>query len=316
MILHSSIKKGISWVRGSIKDDLENRKKLTEMKIGKLLAISLGILYLVSCGSPKLPVEMKLLAVCNSSEQVGLSANVIKERLLRAGWKGNSFDISHMKDTITLRSFKILEKKERALLMDKGALKIFPIAYIDPFQSALNALSEDMDIDNSKVVESHRIISVPNENWQKVQLKLESLDSVFKETNTFFLPGKGMIDDPEGRFTHIHFLRNNGIDLSGKITDSKATFNNSYGYPLIEINLNEKGAKMFGDITSEYVQKPLSMVIDNFVHSTPKVNEPIPGGQLQITGGFSIDEAEEIANALQGGFLPCDIEIMTEDIVE
>lgn len=73
-----------------------------------------------------------------------------------------------------------------------------------------------------------------------------------------------------------------------------------------EVNLkfNAEGAKLFGELTSKYVNKQIAIKLDDKVISAPRVNEPILGGDAVIHGDFSAREAQLLASQLRAGALP------------
>jgi preprotein translocase subunit SecD len=78
----------------------------------------------------------------------------------------------------------------------------------------------------------------------------------------------------------------------------------------VDFQLTNRGARVFGDLTSELVNQPLGIFFDNSMISEPVVREAITGGSGQISGGFSLEEANELANILNAGALPVDVEIL------
>ncbi len=80
-------------------------------------------------------------------------------------------------------------------------------------------------------------------------------------------------------------------------------------------DFNRKGGQFFGRITTANVNKRLAIVLDDIVHSAPNINEPITGGSAQISGGFSDEEAHDLAIVLRAGALPAPVHIMEERTV-
>jgi preprotein translocase subunit SecD len=85
---------------------------------------------------------------------------------------------------------------------------------------------------------------------------------------------------------------------------------------IVSLDFNGEGTKTFGEITTEMAAQPpdspgnrFAIVLDGVVVSAPGVNEPIPGGQAQISGQFTQDEATDLANVLKFGALPLTFEI-------
>lgn len=69
----------------------------------------------------------------------------------------------------------------------------------------------------------------------------------------------------------------------------------------VVIELNSEGAELFENVTTENVGKPVGLFVDGVLLSAPIVQQPIPGGQMIITGNFSFEEASAIADALNEG---------------
>ncbi len=76
------------------------------------------------------------------------------------------------------------------------------------------------------------------------------------------------------------------------------------GRPDIEITFNTAGARRFGRTTQENVGKPFAIILDDKVLSYPNINEPILGGNAQITGDFTVQSANDLAVSLASGKLP------------
>jgi len=86
------------------------------------------------------------------------------------------------------------------------------------------------------------------------------------------------------------------------LTDARVAFDQS-NQPVINFTLNSQGAEIFGDFTGKNVGKRLAVVLDSRVYSAPVIRERIGGGSGQISGGFTVKEAHDIAIALRSGAL-------------
>lgn len=105
-------------------------------------------------------------------------------------------------------------------------------------------------------------------------------------------------------------------NLSG--SDLKSTsveFEQNTGKPVISLTFSDEGAKKFAEITERLVGQPLAIVIDGNILQTPVVNEKIIGGQAQISGTFSLDEANAISTQLNSGALPLSITLVEEKTI-
>ena len=86
------------------------------------------------------------------------------------------------------------------------------------------------------------------------------------------------------------------------ITDARVAFDQN-NQPVINFTLNSQGAQIFGDFTAKNVGKRLAVVLDNVIYSAPVIRERIGGGSGQISGGFTVEEAHDVAIALRSGAL-------------
>ncbi len=94
-----------------------------------------------------------------------------------------------------------------------------------------------------------------------------------------------------------------------QVIDAKVAFNQS-NQPIINFTLNSSGARIFGDFTSKSVGKRLAVVLDGKVYSAPVIRERIGGGSGQISGGFTVLEAGNVAIALRSGALPASVKLL------
>ncbi len=93
------------------------------------------------------------------------------------------------------------------------------------------------------------------------------------------------------------------------LTDAKVGFD-QMNQPVINFSLNSEGAKIFGDFTAKSVGKHLAIVLDNKVYSAPVIRERIGGGSGQISGGFTVQEAHDVAIALRSGALLAPVKLL------
>ncbi len=105
------------------------------------------------------------------------------------------------------------------------------------------------------------------------------------------------------------------VALTGKyITNASVDFG-QYNEPIVNLELNAEGGKLFSDLTGANVGRQLAIVLDDKVQSYPTINERIPSGRAQITGRFTFEQANDLAIALRAGALPAPIIIEEERTV-
>lgn len=98
--------------------------------------------------------------------------------------------------------------------------------------------------------------------------------------------------------------------LSGsQVIDAQVAFDTA-NQPIINFTLNSSGARIFGDFTGKNVGNRLAVVLDGKVYSAPNIRERIGGGSGQISGGFTVQEAGNVAIALRSGALPASVKLL------
>jgi len=101
----------------------------------------------------------------------------------------------------------------------------------------------------------------------------------------------------------------------GDLIDAQLGFDSRNNEPVVNFKFNMSGAKKFAKATTENVGKPFAIVLDNKVISAPRINEPITGGQGQISGNFTAESANDLAILLRAGALPAPLKIAEQRTV-
>ncbi|MCL5017425.1 MAG: protein translocase subunit SecD [Patescibacteria group bacterium] len=104
-------------------------------------------------------------------------------------------------------------------------------------------------------------------------------------------------------------------DLNGRYVQGAQLSFSQVGLPVVNISFNDQGAKMFEDLTSRNVGKPLAIVLDNEIISAPRVNEAISGGKAEITGINDLKEAQQLVERFNAGALPAPIKLIDQQTV-
>ncbi|CCK79605.1 protein translocase subunit SecD [Desulfobacula toluolica] len=123
------------------------------------------------------------------------------------------------------------------------------------------------------------------------------------------------INSNSGTSTKIPFLIKKRVLLDGSLlTNARVEFD-QFQQPLVGIEFNRKGARIFDRITGENIHKRLAIVLDKSVYSAPVIQDRIAGGKATITGSFTLNEAKDLAIALRAGSLPAPVKIIEERTV-
>ena len=99
------------------------------------------------------------------------------------------------------------------------------------------------------------------------------------------------------------------------ITDARADFSQFSAYANVSMSMNAEGAKTWQRLTKDNIGKSVAIVLDGYVYSFPTVQNEISGGNSQITGNFTVEEAKDLANTLKSGKMPAPARIIEESVV-
>ncbi len=98
------------------------------------------------------------------------------------------------------------------------------------------------------------------------------------------------------------------------ITTASSDFDNMRGNT-VHMNMNSDGARAWAAVTRANLGKPVAIVLDDLVYSYPTINTVIEGGQSEITGDFTLQEAQDLANVLKSGKMTARVSIISDMVV-
>ena len=115
-----------------------------------------------------------------------------------------------------------------------------------------------------------------------------------------------------GRTAMLEFKDINGTTvLTGKdLRDARAQMTGSGSQAVVGLEFTDEGGAKFADLTARNIGRPISILLDGEVLTSPVVQEAITGGKAQISGSRNMEEAEHLAILLRSGSLPVKIEVM------
>jgi preprotein translocase subunit SecD len=114
----------------------------------------------------------------------------------------------------------------------------------------------------------------------------------------------------------VPFLVQKKAAVTGRdVATARVSIDQNTSEPYVSVDFNASGARAFSELTDANVGKRLAIVLDGNVHSAPQIRERIPSGRAQITGGFSTDEATDLAIVLRAGALPAPVQVLEERTV-
>ncbi|WP_353683790.1 protein translocase subunit SecD [Thermodesulfovibrio sp. 3907-1M] len=94
------------------------------------------------------------------------------------------------------------------------------------------------------------------------------------------------------------------------LAEAHVSIDQRFNEPYVSLRFNDAGAKIFEEITAKYVKQRLAIILDGNLYSAPVIQEKIEGGNAQITGSFTLEEAKDLAIVLRAGALPAPVKLI------
>ena len=125
-------------------------------------------------------------------------------------------------------------------------------------------------------------------------------------------PGSWLLPSDDEEQGRMYLIRKRVMVSGDTLVDSQPSYDSRTNEPVVNFRFDSAGAKRFGSTTSKNVGKLFAIVLDRKVISAPVIREPILGGTGQISGSFTIQEAQDLALLLRAGALPAPLKILEE----
>ncbi len=131
---------------------------------------------------------------------------------------------------------------------------------------------------------------------------------------------KPSVMDPSGNIFELVAIKASSRDGKapldgGAVTDARVQYGNTGATPEVSMTMNAEGANVWARMTKDNIGRQIAIVLDGMVYSYPNVQSAIEGGSSQITGNFTLEEAEDLANVLKSGKLPAPATIIQEQVI-
>ncbi|MDE5652670.1 MAG: protein translocase subunit SecD [Muribaculaceae bacterium] len=98
------------------------------------------------------------------------------------------------------------------------------------------------------------------------------------------------------------------------VTSATSEYDNMRGNT-VNMRMNDKGAREWATLTRNNINRPIAIVLDNRVYSYPNVNNEITGGSSEITGNFTPEEANDLANVLKSGKMSAQVKVVSNNVI-
>ncbi len=149
-------------------------------------------------------------------------------------------------------------------------------------------------------------------------LRMEIVKNKFP-SNLVFMYGKMDASDTKAKdilmLYAIKTLDNGQAELEGDHITNAGQDYDERGKIAIKMNMDKIGTNIWAKMTTRNVDKPIAIVLDNFVYSAPNVNDPITTGNSQISGSYTLKEAQDLSELLTSGKLTAPARIVAEQQV-
>ncbi|PHO10597.1 protein translocase subunit SecD [Malaciobacter canalis] len=155
---------------------------------------------------------------------------------------------------------------------------------------------------------ARELISKPA-NLELMAVDEERADRVYTMSDAQAAEYGDIILEDTNNSNVLYLVKEIPILNGDQVIDAKVAFDQS-NQPIINFTLNSAGSRIFGDFTAKSIGKRLAVVLDGKVYSAPSIRERIGGGSGQISGGFTIAEAGNVAIALRSGALPASVKLL------
>ena len=123
----------------------------------------------------------------------------------------------------------------------------------------------------------------------------------------------------KGAFFEVYAVEKvNGLDKAPLEGDGVAEANQGYddkGKPSIKMMMTPAGTRTWANLTEKNNQRYVAISLDDIVYSAPRVNGKIDGGNTEISGAFSVEEAQDLSNVLKSGKLDAPAKIVAESVI-
>lgn len=151
-------------------------------------------------------------------------------------------------------------------------------------------------------------------------LKMNQIKALFPRDVKFLWSQNPYKYDPTKSMYELHAIkittRDGRAPMGGDvITSARPSSGVNASEVKVEFNMSAEGAKTWARITRENINRCIAVVLDGYVRSYPNVMNEITGGNTEITGDFTIDEATDLANILKSGKMPAPAKIVSDNVV-
>ncbi len=228
-----------------------------------------------------------------------------------------SEDVNSIMETLFVNADAVVREYLLAEGEDEAEVSLTPLSeLLSTSYPALGADGSTMTFNVGEPI----VAAADKSNIQLINeyLAIEGVDALIPADVKLAWSNKSSLDSSKGVFLLYALKGKDGamlpvLDGSG-ITSARAA-GGQYGGFEVSMTMDSKTAIEWGNITGANVGRPIAIVLDSYVYSAPRVNGRIDGGSSSITGNFTAQEAEDLANVLSSGKSPAPATIIYSEVV-
>ena len=223
-------------------------------------------------------------------------------------------------------------ERVRKLLQGTASLEFWPTFTSSEVYNQILAAEQIIAAnsnDSTVVAPIREVLSLENTGYARIGIAhyadTAKINSYFAMPEVKAVLNKGLIPmwsakPIAGSENHFELVaikdEGNGAPLDGDaVAEARAQFAQDGGDAEVSMSMNREGAKVWARLTGDNINRQVAIVLDGLVYSYPTVNDRIEGGNSSITGNFTPEEAQDLANVLECGKLPAPAKIIQESVV-
>ena len=151
-------------------------------------------------------------------------------------------------------------------------------------------------------------------------LAMNQVKALFPRDLKFYWSQNPYKYDETGTLYEMHAIkittRDGQAPMTGDVITSARPSTGATGSDIkVDFSMNAAGAKIWQTMTRDNIGRCIAVVLDGYVRSYPRVQNEIAGGNTEITGDFTLEEAEDLANILKSGKMPAPAHIISDTVV-
>ncbi|MGB4845569.1 MAG: protein translocase subunit SecDF [Ferruginibacter sp.] len=192
---------------------------------------------------------------------------------------------------------------------------------VNPFFRVINPINPQSDPNTGKVFYPSAIGSIAVQDTAVFNdyLRNEVVKNVIPADCKFLLGVEEKAEKGTQRFFPLYAVKtlpgSDKAPLEGEgVKEARQDFDER-GRPAIKMEMTATGSKTWARLTGKNVGRPIAIALDDIVYSAPNVNGAIEGGSSEISGNFTVQEAQDLSNILKSGKLDAPANIVAQQVV-